>query len=377
MSKLRLGLYLFLITLYHASYGQHKIYVNEWVNPPAKNSLEKPLVFVDFWATWCAPCISSMSHTEGLEQAFRDKILFLYVTEEPSTRVEAFMHRLQKHFISVTDTAGLSAKAFGVRKLPSSFLLDPRGKIIWQGKPSEITKSRLASFLSRYENRKGNPGRIVILRAHKTSSAPGWNNFYFDGKKLHYRTGKDLQEEMITQGDQTLISGGVKFVLSQLENIPPSDIQEKNGTEQLKIALKCPVPDREFCRLAFRRLLKQKWDITVRDTIRNETVYMLRDTSEANFFSSEIYDFKKGDAAYLSDDYSVTIDNADIGQMARILTGISSLHFEYAGNNTKKYDWSLTYQNPQDLLIQLITELGFVVIKKRETRKILVIEKKG
>ena len=82
------------------------IQITEWVNPPPLESFSKPLIFIDFWATWCAPCIHSMSHTEILEKEYGENILFLYLSDETESKVAQFMKDKKKYFISGIDETG-------------------------------------------------------------------------------------------------------------------------------------------------------------------------------------------------------------------------------------------------------------------------------
>jgi thiol-disulfide isomerase/thioredoxin len=87
------------------------------------------VVLVNFWATWCEPCKSEMPGLQQLAQELRDQPFRLYsvdLQEEP-TQIEAFERDYGLSLYAIMDQDGDATRAYGVRALPSTFLIDRRG----------------------------------------------------------------------------------------------------------------------------------------------------------------------------------------------------------------------------------------------------------
>ena len=89
------------------------------------------VLYVDFWASWCVPCLLSFPFMTELQKADGDRglqVVAVNMDAKPAD-AEAF---LTKHPAGFTVAAGPNAdcaKAFGVAAMPTSFLVDRKGMI--------------------------------------------------------------------------------------------------------------------------------------------------------------------------------------------------------------------------------------------------------
>lgn len=88
-------------------------------------------VFVNFWATWCPPCLDEMPAMERLWRAQKDAgLVMLAVTVDVDPKlVSPFLGKLGLTFAVGLDTKMELAQIYGVRALPSSFLIDREGRL--------------------------------------------------------------------------------------------------------------------------------------------------------------------------------------------------------------------------------------------------------
>jgi thiol-disulfide isomerase/thioredoxin len=87
------------------------------------------VVLLNFWATWCEPCKSEMPALQQLADELRDRPFRMYSVDlqEEAQDVDAFQRQYNLHLYAVLDGNGDAVRAYGVRALPSTFVVDQRG----------------------------------------------------------------------------------------------------------------------------------------------------------------------------------------------------------------------------------------------------------
>jgi peroxiredoxin len=115
------------------------------------------VVLIDFWASWCPPCKTSFPALDAIYRQYEGKgleVLAVNVDErrrDADSFLEAHPHRLTVLF----DPKGVAPEAFGVKGMPSSFLIDRNGNIRfthmgYSGNVDESYRQEIAQLLSEH-----------------------------------------------------------------------------------------------------------------------------------------------------------------------------------------------------------------------------------
>jgi len=89
------------------------------------------VVLVNFWASWCGPCVMEMPAMQRLQNAMSGKPFTLLAVnvEESSGTVWKFAAKVGIHFPLLLDRDGQTAYDWGIDIYPTSFLIDPQGRV--------------------------------------------------------------------------------------------------------------------------------------------------------------------------------------------------------------------------------------------------------
>jgi thiol-disulfide isomerase/thioredoxin len=89
------------------------------------------VVMVQFWATWCPPCLKEMPAMQRLDQKMAGKPFAILAVNmgETGKDVSDFVNKMKINFTVLMDEEGNGVGAWKVFVAPSTFLVDPRGNI--------------------------------------------------------------------------------------------------------------------------------------------------------------------------------------------------------------------------------------------------------
>ncbi|OWK43001.1 TlpA disulfide reductase family protein [Fimbriiglobus ruber] len=124
--------------------------VDHWLNGAGPSEFERDKVYVlDFWATWCGPCIHMMPHLAELQREYKDQGLVVApvtTTDDrnPMAAVSGFVRQqgpklgLAFAVCNTEDTYRAYMRAAGQNSLPTSFVIDKAGKVAYIGHPMNL-----------------------------------------------------------------------------------------------------------------------------------------------------------------------------------------------------------------------------------------------
>jgi peroxiredoxin len=101
-------------------------------NPVTLGDLRGKIVFLNLWATWCAPCRAEMPSMQRLYDRFKGReFAMLAVSEDTDADdVAAFVKELNLTFPILLDSSNRLPARFGVTGYPETFVIDRDGRVI-------------------------------------------------------------------------------------------------------------------------------------------------------------------------------------------------------------------------------------------------------
>lgn len=100
--------------------------------PLSLEGLKGKYLVLDFWASWCGPCIKSFPHMKEIYKKYKGdhfEVLSVSIDQSKADWLKALKTQ-QLPWLQVLDTKKVALKNFGVTAIPTVYLIDPDGKIV-------------------------------------------------------------------------------------------------------------------------------------------------------------------------------------------------------------------------------------------------------
>jgi uncharacterized protein (TIGR03435 family) len=229
---------------------------------PAANarfdSLAGKAVVLEMWATWCGVCVDAIPHFNELAEKFKGRpVVFLSVTDEDPAVVEAFLKKRPiGGWVGIAHAAS-SVSAYGVDRIPATFLIDATGKLAGNTDPDRLSAPMLEDLIA---GRPLPPVELTIRTfagTNSISSRRGRNSLEMHGMTL-------------------------RSIVSDLWDIPPSRITGQaleNDRTAYDLSLSIPVARPSDFRSWAREVIAAAFHLKVSREKRDIDVWILAKTS--------------------------------------------------------------------------------------------------
>lgn len=90
---------------------------------------ESKIILVNYWATWCPPCVAEMPSFQNLYDDYKDKIVFLFIANDEKSRVEKFIENKNYHipvYFKITE----GPAEMQSNSLPTTYIINKEGEIV-------------------------------------------------------------------------------------------------------------------------------------------------------------------------------------------------------------------------------------------------------
>lgn len=120
--------------------------------PAQLSQLKGKVVYVDFWASWCQPCRKSFPWMNQLQQQFsNDEFVMLAVNvDSDKALADVFLQQVPANFPIVYDPKGEIAAKYDLLGMPSSFIINKQGEIVFSH--TGFFENKIADYQSEIES---------------------------------------------------------------------------------------------------------------------------------------------------------------------------------------------------------------------------------
>jgi len=357
--KTFLSLSCFLFTT--VFYGQ--INISELVQPskiaePSENSL----YFVDFWATWCAPCIHVSKYLTKLQEQYPDNFYVISLTEENPETVKRFLRKHITDLAIAIDYEGETFDKYKIRSLPRGILFNAKGNELWEGHPADFKISHLKRFLNR--NRKKVPlDKLFNIQKINTHFEPVESvyipklNAEFVEIAYEYREAAEINYTP----SYLEIKGTLQDILAYALKVSREQIEvDDNFNKSYHVYFKRDTPSEKNIIEEINAFFNIEYEI-----LKTEGEILVLSLENANFWDKQQINWGFNGDKYLVDDSQIQADNVSFENVKYKLASILKKPIVSKGNyDNEKHDWQIHYKFFELMKSDLAENFGIIIDKK-------------
>jgi thiol-disulfide isomerase/thioredoxin len=330
---------------------------------------EAALFFVDFWATWCKPCVYASEYLGVLQKQYPDDFYVISLSEENPDIVKRFLEKNPTTLAVAIDYKGETFKAFNTRVLPYGVLINASGKVLWKGSPTDFKRSDVERYLR--QNTKRRPAdKVIKVQAIKQEvfEADYVPVSDFEMKALKRQTYEDLFFDTV---------GGFKHYKGALKDIIAREhhVLLRQVTLDPKLNKTYEVYVKKGTNATFQILEALQLDLY--HTQRKGDALLL-DISNITYWDTNQINWGEGTAEYLIDDSQIQGDNISFNTVLFQLSSVLDLPTVVTGGEPDKdlHDWQIHHKFFNLMQSNLLDVYGITISKGSASYKEYTIKER-
>jgi thiol-disulfide isomerase/thioredoxin len=157
----------------------------QWVKGGPVQMKKGSVYVVEFWATWCGPCRTSIPHLTQLQKKLADRhVTVIGVSTETLDKVKPFVENMgdkMDYAIAIDPKKTVNnayMQAFNVRGIPHAFIVDKQGKLAWHGHPMDGMDQVLEEVLKGSFDAKAHAEKQAIQEKQQKQLQVDFDNYF-------------------------------------------------------------------------------------------------------------------------------------------------------------------------------------------------------
>jgi uncharacterized protein (TIGR03435 family) len=340
------------------------------------NSLRGKITVLEFWATWCAPCVKAFKHMNEVAERVKDRpVQFISITDEADAPlVTRFLKEQPVSGWVGLDTDGSVFKAYRVGTRPHAVLIDASGKIAAITYSSKLTAAALEDVLV------GRPISLPpkpLLRDGSLTEEMAQTGDELFRAIIEPSTGSGRLYGQVAGGPGRIESDGMTLGASIVTayRVPFTRVaQSPTARDMYRVRVQVPKDRAELVYAVFRQALEVTFGLKVHREMREAEVFVLRAAPDK---ATRLRPSQATQSSYAMTAGRLQGEKQTIKQFADVLEHIVGLPVVDETGLTAEYDWDLPYNkasNNRVILEALRDQLGLEVVKEKRRIEFLVID---
>lgn len=348
---------------------------------------DKQLILIDFWATWCAPCITAAEYLSGVQKQFPDDLYIVSLAYEDEDKIADFIERHPTPLAVSIDDNSKNFKHYEAKRLPYSVLFNASGTIVWKGHPADLKPAMINRFLNRNKKRVEINDFITYTNPSIKGNEQSANNYIPQKYNIADYT---ITEEAVPYTEHTasvrknenytIVRGNLPQVFAFLMGLNDAQVKTESEFNQSYTIIIKEGQKKATAKEIADELMDLANSTYLTDNQLGEFYEITLPKTDQMFWDNEAIQWGVEDrSAFIIESTSFKADNITPEIFLYKLSNLAELPIIVKNKNenrTEVYDWEIDYKFP-NIMEESLQSLGMKVAKKEGTYHHYTLRKKS
>lgn len=344
-------------------FGQVRISENIQASTIARSDVNA-LYFVDFWATWCGPCIHASKYLESLQKQFPNNFYIVSLSQESPEVVKRFMPKQTMGLAVAIDYQGETFTNNNIKSLPYGILYNADGKKLWEGHAADLKNYNIKGYLETNKKKVSVASFFKIQKyaevVPKKEETIKKDFVYYEDKNIEFES-----SEIQVINKETFVE-----LRGSLQDIISYNLRRYKGQVKIQTDLN------KYYSMRFKKdsntfLNKEKYILKAlklkKINEEEEGDVLVLSVDAPNFWDTDQIDWGINNQQFLIGDSDIQADNVTLNEIAYKLSGLleTPIVFNEKVKDDNLHDWQIHYKY-FEFMTSNLGDYGIKVEKKVE-----------
>lgn len=309
-------------------------------NSSIASKTNNALYFVDFWATWCGPCIAVAKQLTSLQRQYPKDFYIMSLSQENPDIVKRFMKKHNLDLAVAIDYNGETFSKYNISSLPYGILFNAKGETLWEGHPADFKAYHLEGYLSTNKTQIS-ADKMFKLQSYKPVAVKK-EAALIDDFEIKKIDAPDANFQIVKKPDYLELVGSLKDIMAYVNNVYKNQVNvmpKLNETYRMRFKYDTETSKDKAASILKYLKLKQESKL-----VNGEVLFF--NLSTTHFWDVNQINWGNDTPNFLIGDSDIKADNVSLNQVNYQLANL--LQLPIVTNNeviaNELHDWEVHYK---------------------------------